>query len=71
MSDNEIEEKRSILLASAGDLVSSLCFYDRKDDEELSVEDVVYLINNHHISATEILDKIKNVLKENFPNMLD
>jgi hypothetical protein len=48
------------------DLVSDFLYYDRKEDENLSVEDIDNAIVNKTITIDEITEMFKNHLEQRF-----
>jgi hypothetical protein len=53
-----LEEKKSLFFGTWEDAVSDVCYYDRKGDEELHVDDVEELLNNNHVTFDEITQVI-------------
>jgi hypothetical protein len=62
-----IAKLKGLLLASAGDVAIDLCDYDRKNDDELKPRDVDMLIEGGHVTITEILNTIRDGLRELYP----
>ena len=48
--------KKELFLASVRDAVGRLFFYDRKEDGELTIEDVNELIESGEITLAEIVE---------------
>ncbi len=48
--------RREIILNTVDDLVSDFLFYDRKEDEELSADDLDDAIDQAEITVDEIVD---------------
>lgn len=65
------EEQRikNCIIGNIKDLVSSLCYYDRKDDEDLDRDMFEAAINNKVITLDEIIEIFSTELKENYPNL--
>jgi hypothetical protein len=65
-----MDEKRLLFLANVTDLVSSLLYYDRKEDEELTRDDVEVLLESGRITIKEIVEMFEKTLtqkcEENF-----
>ncbi len=59
-------EKKEKFLDSVEDCVSDLCYYNRKNDEELSISDVKQLLESGAVTMEEIFERFKKTLKENF-----
>lgn len=59
--------KKELFLIRVSDIVSNLCYYDRKNDEELSVKDVEELLNNNQVTLFEIVEILDKEIKANFP----
>ena len=60
-----MEEKKELLKNALTDLVSDLLYYDRKEDEELTIEDVENLINTELISKQELINLFDELLTNN------
>ena len=62
--------KKEFFLACFSDAVANACYYDRKECEQLSREDVDELIEEGHVTASEIFDHLRSELvrlvNENF-----
>lgn len=54
---------KQIILGKIGDLVSSFLYYDRKEDEDLSIAELKSAINNGIINSDEIVSEFKNELE--------
>ena len=65
------EEQRikNCIMASTKDLVSDLCYYDRKEDEDLDRDMFESAIKNKVITLDEIIEIFSNELKENYPDL--
>lgn len=61
--------KRLLLLASARDAASQLLYYDRKEDEELTPDDVDELISTGAVTLAEITAAFAGVVLRNCPNI--
>lgn len=57
-------DKAQLLRDSAGDLVTGLLHYDRKDDDDLSRADVVELIRSDTVKADEIVACFRSQLED-------
>jgi hypothetical protein len=66
MNEEEIKDKKDYFLGCVEDSVSDFCYYDRKNCDEISVEDVEILLDEGHVTIKEITDRIAKVLKKNF-----
>lgn len=66
-----LADKKRLFLGIAHDSILSLCIYGRKNCEDVSVDDVESLLNNGHVSMSEIFEEMKKSLKENFPQIKD
>ena len=60
---------KGLLLASTQDAVKDLLYYDRKEDEELSVADVEQLIDTGKVKLCELVDTFRDTILEHFPNI--
>lgn len=54
--------RRDIILASINDLVVNFTYYDRKEDEDLSYEDLQAAIEEGEITIDEIVEKFRKQL---------
>ena len=61
--------KKEIFLGLIADSVSNLCYYDRKDDEDLSVDDVEELLTSGEVTLDEILETFAKEFRENYPDL--
>ncbi len=61
-----MEDKRQIILDTIEDLCSNFVFYDRKEDEDLSVEELNYAVDNEVITVEEIVEHFKDCLLNTF-----
>ena len=50
------KDKKKLLLAAIEDSVANIFYYDRKDDSELTREDIEHLLDKDLIIKQEILD---------------
>ena len=66
-----MDNKRELFLGSWHDAVADVCYYDRKEDEELGREDVRRLIEDGHITLKDILNAVATELRKHYPDMLD
>ena len=57
-------ECRELILMSVKDLVANLLYYDRKEDEELSVDDIADAILEKEITVDEIIDEFRKELED-------
>ena len=57
------QEVRELIIANTKDLVSDLCYYDRKEDEELSREVFNKAIEDKTITIDEIIYFFSEELK--------
>lgn len=55
---------KNLILGKISDLVSDFLYYNRKNDEELSVEDLENAIKNKEITIDEIVDEFRKKLTE-------
>lgn len=67
--EGEARSKKELLLASIDDAVSDILYYDRKEDEELSAEDVDALIGWGGVTLTEMVEAFRNAVKGAFPDI--
>lgn len=58
--------KREIILATVSDMVADFVYYDRKEDIDLSMDDLNQAIKTGEITVDEICDRFKELLKENY-----
>jgi hypothetical protein len=59
-----MDEKYLLFLESVEDLVNNLLYYDRKEDEELTKDDVENLLESGKITIEEVTDHFKLCLKD-------
>jgi len=52
--------RRDIILATVGDLVSSLLYYDRKEDDELRVGEIEEAVRLGEITCDEIITVLRD-----------
>ncbi len=55
---------KDVILNAVDDLVSSLLFYDRKEDEDLSIEDIEGAFADGTITVDEVVEKFRASLVE-------
>ena len=48
--------KKQLILDSVKDLVSDLMFYDRKEDEDLSVKDIEESFKSGEVTISEVVE---------------
>jgi hypothetical protein len=62
--------KKQLALDTIPDVVANYLYYDRKNDDELSKEDMKYLIESRILTEAEIItvftDSLRQHLSENF-----
>lgn len=58
------KEKIKLVKDAIHDLVSHFAYYDRKEDEDLSREDIEYLIENKLINIDFMVNEFRNKLEE-------
>lgn len=61
-----IEEKKEIFLATCRDAISNLCYYDRKEDEDLTREDVKFLLENSYVTMDMMFSEMRKEILKNF-----
>ncbi len=71
MTDQQIREKSKKFLSITQDAMLNLCVYDRKGCEDLNINEVDLLLNGGHVTMSEIFDKMRQTLQENFPNIVE
>jgi len=71
MTDQQIIEKSKKFLSIAHDVILNFCVYDRKGCEDLNINEVDLLLNGGHVTMTQIFDKMRQTLQENFPNIVE
>jgi len=64
MTPEEIETKKAALLSRVPDLIADFLYYDRKECEDVSVDDVKDLVNYGHITREEIVKEFVHALNE-------
>lgn len=57
---------KDLIIANIEDLVSNFLYYDRKEDEDLSVEQLNSAIKSGEITLDEIADIFKSELQRRF-----
>jgi len=70
MMEFAMEDKKNHALNLVEDVLSSYFYYDRKDDEDLSVKEMEELINSGTLTVDELIDqfslKIRQTIAKNF-----
>jgi len=61
--------KKELFLGIVQDTVTNLLYYDRKDDEQLSCNDISTLIDNGEVSLKELIDAFKKKIIQNYPDI--
>lgn len=61
---NKEENLKQTILNVVTDLVSDFLYYDRKEDEDLSVEQLENAISSGVITKDEIVNKFRDCLNE-------
>jgi len=61
---------RNLILNTIKDLCSNFLYYDRKEDEELSQEQLYNSILKHEITIDEIVEEFRNNLVNSFKHNL-
>ena len=59
---------KQTILDTINDLCSSFLYYDRKEDEELSVEQLNLAVKNGDITIDEMVDEFRKHLENTFNN---
>jgi hypothetical protein len=59
-----METKKQIALDTITDLAGDFLYYDRKDDDELSRDDIKNLIKNNELTREEIKKHFNKALDE-------
>lgn len=57
---------KKIILDTIGDLCSDFVFYDRKEDEELSIEQLKEAVNSGETTIDEMVAEFRKNLEESF-----
>ncbi len=65
------DTKKDIFLLYVKDIVTKLFYYDRKECEDLSVNDVETLINTKQISLREIVEAFQSEIIRNYPDKFE
>lgn len=60
----EEQTKKELALGSIDDLVADFAYYDRKDDDELSVDDMVDLIKSGELTQKEIIARFADAVEK-------
>jgi hypothetical protein len=68
---NTAEEKKELFLAIIEDVISDYLYYDRKNDDDLSIGDVNGLIESGCVTIDDVIDKFTTYLKECLSNNYD
>jgi hypothetical protein len=58
-------DRREIILGTIADLVSDLLYYDRKNDEDLKVDEIDEAVREGEIAVDEMVEKFRQELREN------
>lgn len=66
MDSEEIAEKKEDFFNCLRDSVIDVVDYDRRDDEELTDEDIEELIKEKHITLEEVMTVLQETWKEHF-----
>lgn len=66
MKQDEIEEKKMNLLSFIPDLFSDFLYYNRKECDEVSVQDVDFLIKGGHLTKEELKQAFENSIEDVF-----
>ena len=61
--------KREYFVRLIPDLVSMVVYYDRKEDEDLSREDVDLLFKNNEITLEEVTELFRKEFKDYIDNL--
>ena len=61
--------KKELLIASVHQLAIDVLYYDRKNDEELSADDVEQLINSGQVELRELVSEFHFAILEYFPDI--
>lgn len=64
-----MKSKKVVFFATIEDLVAELLYYDRKEDEELSVSDVQTLFKSGEVNIDEVADWFKLQLNKGLMNL--
>lgn len=69
MTFDEIESKKQNFLLKWQNVVDDVCYYDRKDDPDVTQDDVDFLIDAGHVTLENILFSVKSELLKNYPTI--
>ena len=58
--------KKEIILNTIEDLCSDFLYYDRKEDEDLTMDELNNAVKNNEITVKEMVDKFEECLKNTF-----
>ena len=61
-----MKDVKELILDAIEDLYSNFVFYDRIEDEDLSVEELNYAVDNEVITVEEIVEHFENCLLNTF-----
>lgn len=59
---------KKIILATISDLCSNFLYYDRKEDEDLTMEQLNEAVNSGEITIDEMVDAFRGHLEKKFKN---
>ena len=57
---------KQIILDTIGDLCSNFLFYDRKEDEELTIEQLNEAVTSGEITIDEMVEEFRKHLEDTF-----
>jgi hypothetical protein len=57
---------KQVILDTINDLAMDFLYYDRKEDEELSQEQLIMAVSKGEITVDEMVSMFKNILLEQF-----
>lgn len=60
----DMTEVRENILNTVSDLCANFLYYDRKEDEELSADDLIQAVENGVITIEEIVQQFEEKLRE-------
>lgn len=69
MNHQEKDELKKMFLGLLKDSMSNFFYYDRKDDTQLSSEDIEDLIFEGHVTLKDIIDTVTEKVKKDFPEI--
>lgn len=61
-----MESKKQNIIDTVSDLVGSFVYYDRKEDEDLSPEDLASCVKSGEITIDEIVEQFRTELQNAF-----